>query len=73
MLAMHVVCEQLGLPVEPEKDEGPTMILTFLGTEVDSSAMVICVPVEKLGQLRRDLTRWRERRACTKRELLSLS
>ena len=36
------------------------------------SAMVILLPAEKLSQLRRDLTRWRERRASTKRELLSL-
>lgn len=72
MLRMHKVCEHFGLPVEPEKDEGPTTIIAFLGIELHSSAMVIRLPLEKLTQLRKDLTRWRERRACTKQELLSL-
>ena len=36
---MHAACERLGLPVEPEKDEGPATRLVFLGIELDSMAI----------------------------------
>ena len=57
---IHEVYEQLGLPVEPEKDEGPATTIVFLGIELDSSAMAIQLPAEKFSQLRRELSRWRE-------------
>ncbi len=42
----------LGLPVAPEKLEGPTTRLTFLGIELDTSAMVMRLPREKLRDLK---------------------
>lgn len=38
---MHKVCESTVMPVEPEKDEGPTTTISFLGVELDSIAMEI--------------------------------
>ena len=69
---MHEVCEQLGLPMEPKKDEGPATAITFLGIELDSVAMEIRLPPEKLDRLRGELTTWRKWKAGKKRELLSL-
>lgn len=69
---MHEVCEEVGLPVEPEKDEGPATGITFLGVELDTEALEIRLPAEKLRQMRSLLTSWRGRKACRKRELLSL-
>lgn len=69
---MHDVCETLGLPVEPEKDEGPASTITFLGIEIDSMAMEVRLPKEKLARLRSDRSTWRGRKACKKRDLLSL-
>lgn len=33
------VCHELGMPVASEKVEGPAMILTFLGIELDTIKM----------------------------------
>ena len=33
---MHSACDRVGLPFEPEKDEGPTTTLSFIGIELDS-------------------------------------
>ena len=65
---MHQTCEEMGLPTEPEKDEGPATVIPFL----DSAALEIRLPEEKFSRLRAELARWRGRKACRKRELLSL-
>ena len=41
---MKAVCMEAGMPTEQEKEEGPTTVLTFLGIELDSEAMVIRLP-----------------------------
>ena len=69
---MHAACDQMGLPVEPEKDDRPCTSLLFLDIELDSSAMEIRLPAEKLTRLRKELAGWRARKKCKKRELLSL-
>ena len=45
------VFERLGLPVAPNKLEGPWTCLTFLGFELDSGAMIIRLPLQKLLKL----------------------
>ena len=72
MALMHAACEEVGLPVEPEKDEGPATVITFLGIELDTNKLEIRLPQEKLQQTRALLASWRGRKACKKRELLSL-
>ena len=69
---MHRVCEDAAMPIEPEKDEGPATTISFLGLELDSVAGEIRLPQEKLQKLRATLGSWRGRKACKKRELLSL-
>ena len=69
---MHSACDRVGLPVEPEKDEGPTTTLSFIGIELDSIALEIRLPRDKLQRLRETLGSWREKKSCKKRELLSL-
>ncbi len=69
---MHEVCEYLGLPTEPAKDEGPTTSLSFTGIEIDSEAMELRLPKDKLVRLLEELSHWRGRKACKKRDLLSL-
>ena len=65
-------CQQLGVPIEPDKTEGPAIRITFLGMEIDSVARIIRLPDDKLTRLRSLLTDWSGRKALTKRELLSL-
>ena len=69
---MHDLCAQLGMPVELEKDEGPATSISFLGLELDSVAMELRLPQDKLMNLRALLGSWRGRKACKKRDLLSL-
>ena len=69
---MHAACERLGLPAEPDKDEGPATTISFLGIELDTVALECRLPTEKLARLREELVQWREKKSCKKRELLSL-
>ena len=62
----------MGLPAEPEKDEGPATSISFLGIELDTVALEIHLPAEKLEHLRTELGKWRGKKACRKRDLLSL-
>ena len=69
---MHHICEMAGTPVEEEKSEGPATTLPFLGIEIDSVAMELRLPVDKLAQLKQVLSQWRGKKACLKRDLLSI-
>ena len=69
---MKSVCQQAGMPTAPDKEEGPTTVLHFLGMELDTNQLVIRLPLEKLEQLKVALAEWRGRKACRKRDLLSL-
>ena len=60
-IIMHESCVKMGLPSEPEKDEGPSTSITFTGIEIDSMAMEMRPPQEKLARLKADLTNWRGR------------
>ncbi len=67
-LALQLCC-LLGVPIARHK----TTTLVFLGIELDSVAMEIRLPREKLERLKREVvTRWRNRWSCSKKELLSL-
>ena len=69
---MHTICEKAGMPIEHRKSEGPSTSLVFLGIEIDSVRGVLRLPEEKLQVIRRMVATWRQRKACRKRELLSL-
>ena len=71
-LIMQSVCDDAGLPMEPSKSVGPTTSLVFLGIQIDSDKGELRLPDEKLTQLQELITTWRGRKACRKRELLSL-
>lgn len=63
---------ELGIPIEPDKCEGPATTLSVLGIEVDMVAMQLRLPADKLCRLQEATKAWRGRKCCTKRELLSL-
>ena len=64
------LCGRLGVPIAEQKLQGPTTSLSFLGIEVDTMAMELRLPQEKVGQLKVMIQDWRK--SCSKRELLSL-
>ena len=57
---MRHICEQLGVPLVANKCVGPATCLTFLGIEIDSGAMELRLPEEKLEWTRMEIARWGE-------------
>ena len=70
-LALHI-CERLGFLVMSEKVFGPSTQMEFLGFVLDTAAMEIRLPKEKLHHLKSLVWVWIPRKSCYKRELLSL-
>ena len=68
------VFNELGIPVSdtPGKVVGPASGLTLLGIYLDSNAMEMSLPADKLAALRTALVEWGCRLTCSKRQLLSL-
>ena len=64
---------RLEVPIAPDKLEGPSTVLTFLGIEMDMVAMSLRLPAEKLTELRGLVARWEGRSFCTLKELESLA
>ena len=65
-------CSELGIPIAPEKVEGPSPVITFLGIELDTINMVIRLPADKFDSLLKVIPTWLRKSGCTKCELLSL-
>ena len=42
------MCDDLGVPMAPEKTMGPSSVLCFAGIELDTDRMGACLPEEKL-------------------------
>ena len=51
---LHIMtdtCEDTGTPIEPDKTEGPSTSIVFLGIELDSVTMELRLPADKLARL----------------------
>ena len=55
------VCSELGLPLHPDKCEGPSTTLVVLGIELDSVNQTARLPLTKLSSLRVLLNSWASR------------
>ena len=69
---MVKTADRLGIPLAPDKLEGPTSRLVFLGILIDSTLMECSLPPDKLSKLVAELYTWSCRKKCIKRELLSV-
>ena len=72
MTKFHTACDKLGVPIAPEKTEGPTNKLIFLGLTINSSDQTVTIPEDKLIKLRGLLTTMLGRKKCTLKEVQSL-
>jgi len=66
------VASQVGIPLTPNKLEGPTTQLVFLDILIDTNCMEISLPDDKVHELISELQSWSARSKCLKRELLPL-
>ena len=62
-------CSTLGVTIADEKTEEPATCLTVLGIEVDSRAMELMLPQEKLRRVKELLLSWRGRKYSRNRDL----
>lgn len=62
----------LGIPLSTKKTEGPSHVLEYLGIFLDSIKMEARLPREKINRIREIIDSLRNRRKCSKKELLSL-
>ena len=62
----------LGVPVAPEKLEGPTTCLTFLGIEIDTALLEVRLPAGKLHNLQALVESFAIKQSCTHWDLESL-
>ena len=65
--------KRLQIPIAPEKLEGPTTRLTFLGIELDTRALILRLPDGKLAELKALLADWMGKKSCLKKDLQSLT
>ena len=54
-------CEWLGVPLKREKIEGPSAVLTFLGIALDTEHREICLPEQKLEELKALIRLWKSK------------
>lgn len=67
------LCKMLGLPLAPEKTEGPVQCLTFLGIELDTLELESRLPASRLAELKLRMMEWGSRTHATIRELQSIA
>ena len=61
-----------GIPLHPDKLEGPSTLLTVLGIELDSLLLQACLLQEKFDRIHTLPFSWSLQRHCTRKELESL-
>ena len=66
-------CEELNFPIATEKMEGPAVVLPFLGIELDTVAMQLRLPKEKLARVKATISQWVCKKIASKCELQSLA
>ncbi|CAN2388360.1 RNA-mediated [Pristimantis euphronides] len=70
--AIEWVCGHFGVPLAPEKTEGPSTTLCFLGIEIDSKRMECRLPREKVVLALEAVEAARKRKKVTLRELQAM-
>ena len=63
---------QLGVPLAPEKRDGPSSVLIFLGIIINTVKGELRLPADKLRRLSGAVEEWLGKKWCTRRELESL-
>ena len=73
MSSFKEVCNEIGMPISPEKAVGPVQVIQFLGLTIDTIGMVIKVPEDKRVDIFTILTKIIQKRKATSLSLQSLA
>ena len=72
LLCLQSVAADLGVPLAPDKQDGPTNVIVFLGIIIDTTRQELRLPEDKLRRLLETITEWKDRKVCTRRDMESL-
>ena len=72
LTTIQLAANDLGVPLAPEKCEGPTTRLVFLGIELDSELMTATLPGPKLAELTAEVRGFAAKKWCSRKSLESL-
>ena len=70
--AFQDMCADVGVPLAPDKTEGPAQVLTFAGIQLDTQQLEARLPEEKVAHFGKHAVEIGRRRKCTLRELQSV-
>ena len=70
--AIQQAAVDIGIPLAPDKIEGPTTRLIFFGIELDTLQMTARLPPQKLSDLLTLTQQWVNKKSCKRKELESL-
>jgi hypothetical protein len=68
-----VLCAELGVPMAPDKVEGPAQTLVFLGIELDALKLEARLPAARLAQLHSLMVEWQSFTRASIKQLQSLA
>lgn len=68
-----LLCNYLGIPMAPEKNEGPATTIAFTGIKLDSVKMEARLPKEKIAKCCELISVFLQRKKVTLREIQSLT
>ena len=69
---IYETCTELRVPVAAHNCVGPSTCLVFLGIKIDTIAMKLRLPQEKLCKLKELLSEWQFKMVCSREKLESL-
>ena len=69
---LKALCAYLGVPLAPEKKDGPSPVLIFLSIIIDTIRGKLGLQADKLQRLLDTVLTWLSKRTCTRWELESI-
>ena len=72
LLCLQSVAADLGVPLAPDKQDGPTTVIVFQQIIIDTTRQELRLPEDKLHRLLETITEWKDRKVCTRRDMESL-
>ena len=66
------ICSELGVPLAPEKQDGPTPVIVFLGIVIDTIKQEMRLPEDKPQWLLATLQEWEDKTDCFRKGIESL-
>ena len=70
--SMLSIFESIRIPIAPGKTQGPSQMLEFMDTLLDTVKMQASLPPDKVEKLRSIFENFQQKRSCTLKQLQSL-